>query len=110
MTQNEVSELLIRREKEDPDTACAIEMAITEELINNFDEYPVDFIIETLTKFGQAPNLIYDDNGKWAISCEGMQPVVTGNEQMIGEMIIVTEKDQWFDTIRKALWHHLNNQ
>lgn len=109
MTQNEITDLLIRRETEDPDTACAIEMAITQELIQNYEHYPVDFIIETLTKFGQAPNLLYDDNGKFAISCVGMQPAVTGDEQLIGEMIFVTEKDQWFDTIRKALWHHLNN-
>lgn len=86
-----------------------IENEIILQIKDNYNHYSVDFIIETLTKFGQAPNLIYDDNGMFAISSEGYQPVVSGDERIEGVVSVAVEKEQWFDTIRKALWHYLQH-
>jgi hypothetical protein len=84
-----------------------IEKEITEQLKTKYNSYSVDFILETLTEFGQAPNLVYDDNGMFAVSSMGYQPVVTDDERIEGIVSVFVEKQQWFDTIRKALWHYL---
>lgn len=75
----------------------------------NCDSYPVDYIIETLTMFGQAPNIVYDDNGKFAISGGGYQPVVSGNQKIHGNIVVFTEPKMWKKTIRAALKYYLNN-
>lgn len=82
---------------------------ITNSLIEYFDDYEVDFILETLTHFGDAPNLIYDDNGLFAVTCDGYQPVVTGNQKIEGEFIVFVEKKQWKKTIREALKYYLTH-
>lgn len=84
-----------------------IEREIIYQIKSNYNLYSVDFIIETLTKFGQAPNIVYDDNGMFAVSGNGYQPVVIGDELIEGIVSVFVEKEQWFDTIRKALWHYL---
>jgi hypothetical protein len=84
---------------------------IQEEIITafkkNFKQYDVDFMIETLTKFGQAPNLMYDDNGLFAISSDGYQPVVFGKNKIAGTITVFVGKKQWKKTIRGALKHYL---
>lgn len=107
-------DILIEIEKRDQllDTdnikdADQIEEMITKELIDNFNDYPVDFIIETLTKFGQAPNLVYDDNGRFAVSSDGFNQVVTDDELIDQPMTIFVEKHMWYKTIREALYHYL---
>lgn len=76
-------------------------------LFDNFEKLGVDFIIETTTHLGYAPNLIYDDNGNFAITCDGYQPVVTGKEKIDGMVQIFVEKKQWKNTIRKAVLQYL---
>lgn len=103
--------VLLDEDYNDP-VADAIQKAITESIKAHFDSYQCDYIIETLTKFVQAPNLVhglvYDDNGQFALSSTGYQPVVTGEEKMEGEtMIFVMEKEMWKPTIREAIWHYL---
>ncbi len=72
-----------------------IEKIITDVFIKNVANYEVDFILETLTKFGQAPNVMYDDNGLFAVSAAGYQPVVTGNQKINGALTVFVEKAQW---------------
>ena len=86
-----------------------IEGVIRKEFIDNFKDYEVDYILETLTKFGNAPNLIYDDNGLFAVTEDGYQPVVTGKQKIEGAVTIFVEKPQWKKTIREALYYHLKN-
>lgn len=112
MTQEEISKLVdernqILREDNESDRADEIEKRITHDLRENFDQFPIDFILETLSHFGQAPNLVYDDNGNWAISCEGMSPVAFDDKKIEGVLNVFVKEDQWFDTIRKAVRHHL---
>ncbi len=73
----------------------------------DFDSFEVDFIIETLTSFGDGPNIVYDDNGLFAVSSDGMQPVVTGDEKIEGSLTIFVEAQQWKPSIREALKHYL---
>ncbi len=50
-------------------------------LKNGFDELECDFILDSLTYLGWAPQLIYDDNGEWAVCGEGFIPVRFKNEE-----------------------------
>ena len=67
----------------------------------------VEFILEELSKLGQAPSLLYDDEGHWAVSGEGFQNVVIGDPIDV-HMNIFVEKDMWKDTIREALDYYLD--
>jgi len=103
-----VRDALLKTDKENPNVDI-IEKEITEELRKNFKNYEVDFILETLTMFGQAPNVIYDDNGNFAVSASGYQPVVAGSQKIEGMVSVFVEKKQWKKTIRLALKHYLNS-
>jgi len=87
--------------------ADKVQSEILQALRTNFLNYPVDFILETLTEFGQAPNLVYDDNGLFAVSAAGYQPVVTEDEKIEGVLTVFVRKEQWHETIREALRHYL---
>ena len=87
-----------------------IQKQITEVFIKKFKDYEVDFILETLTMFGYAPNVIYDDNGLFAVSSDGYQPVVTGRKKIQGSMTVFVERNQWKKTIRLALKHYLSGK
>jgi hypothetical protein len=78
-------------------------------LDKNVDTLPVDFIIESLTHLGDAPNVMYDDNGMFAVSGDGYQPVVFGNQRIEGGLTVVVEKKMWKSTIRKALKYYMQN-
>lgn len=72
--------------------ADKIQNQITKCFKKHFEAYTVDFILETLTKFGDAPNVIYDDNGMFAVTSEGYQPVVCGKERITGEFRVYVKK------------------
>ena len=59
-----------------------IQKEISTAIRKNFDQYAVDFILETWTRFGAAPNVIYDDNGLFAVTGDGYQKVVFGKERL----------------------------
>ena len=80
-----------------------IQKEISTAIRNNFDEYEVDFIIETWSRFGSAPSLIYDDNGMFAATGDGFQQVVTGKDKIDGVFTVFVQKKQWKKTIRQAL-------
>jgi len=85
---------------------------IRESLENNTDVLAVDFVLESLTKLGCAPQVIYDDNGHFAISGSGMSPVPmtdSGKFETSESFTSFVEPDEWYDTIREALNHYLKS-
>lgn len=80
---------------------------IMDEIEFQFESLPVDFIIETYTKLGYAPNIIYDDNGLFAVTSAGYQEVVIGDEKLEGPFTVFVEKEQWKKTIREAVRHYI---
>lgn len=104
---NKRSELL-NVDYDDP-IADKIENEIIQILINNFNDFEVDFVTETITYLGYAPQLIYNDNGKFAIGTLVYFPVSI-DEPIEGSMVITFEKDEWKDSIREALYYYLINK
>jgi len=92
--------------EKDPVGADRLEAEIHEALKNKFNEYPCDFIIETVTHFGWCPQVLYDDDGRFAVTNAGMSPVpIDGPVE--GTFHIFARKHQWAPTIREALWIYL---
>lgn len=77
---------------------------------------PVEFIIESLTKLGESPSILYDDDGHFAVESNGFQSVPMDDDgEMIDDlypngdvsMSFYVEKKKWFGTIREALSYYL---
>jgi len=68
-------------------------------------DLPVEFVIEELTKLGQAPSILYDDNGHFAITSDGIQSISVEPDDC--EMYFYASKNMWKPTIRKALEYYL---
>lgn len=85
---------------------------IKDYIIEKYNEMPIEFVIETCTRLGEAPNLLYDDNGNFAVSGIGMQPVVTGDERIEDENLCsyVESASWWFPTIREAVYNYLTRE
>jgi hypothetical protein len=110
MSEKEIEKLLKDRHpllSSDIKKADEIEKEIKKDLMSGFDNYRVDFILETLTMFGEAPNVVYDDNGLFAVSSMGYQPVVCGKQRIEGLVSVYVKKNQWEKTIRLALKKYL---
>lgn len=112
MTTEEINSLLDKRDtllKKDSNDkeADLIQGKIQLEIRKRFKDLEVDFIIETLTRFGDAPCIVYDDNGLFAVSGSGYQEVVYGKKKLEGQIAIFVEKKMWKKTIREALKYYL---
>jgi len=70
-------------------------------LKNHKDDLSFEFIFEQLTKLGHAPNLLYDDNGHFALVGDGYQSVP--DEISDVEMHFFVEKEHWKNSVREAL-------
>lgn len=66
------------------------------------DELEFEFIFDQLANLGHAPNLLYDDNGHWAVTCDGWQNVVADEPEDV-ETHFYVEAHLWKDTPREAL-------
>jgi len=83
---------------------------IRESINKRKNELPVDFILESLTMLGDAPQLVYDDNGHFAISGDGLSSVPmtdSGKFEESESFTTIVEPEQWHNTIREALNHYL---
>lgn len=69
----------------------------------------VDFVLETLTKLGDAPQLMYDDNGHFAFSEDCLVPVTSDKFDESVQFTVFIEPDYWFDNIRDALEYYLKH-
>lgn len=87
--------------KEKHEKADEIQADILAAFRDNMSAYECDFIIETLTHFGWAPQVIYDDNGHFAITTAGYAPVPDGLIE--GAFTAFVMKNQWAESIREAL-------
>jgi len=75
----------------------------------DLDVYPAEFVIETLTRFGDAPQLVYDDNGMFAVSGTSYSGVVVGRQRLNGVITVSVEKRQWSPTVRGALKKYVHS-
>ncbi len=82
---------------------------IIDYILKHKDDIEFEVIIETLTHIGSSPNLLYDDNGNFAITSDGIQSISFGDEPTDIETSFHVEKEHWFPTIRKALNHFLES-
>lgn len=100
---DERDDLLKKGGKVSNKKADEIEKHIRHTIKHYFWVYPVDFVIETYTRFGAAPQLVYDDNGLFAVSSAGLFPVVYGKQKINGTLFVKVNKAMWKPTIREAL-------
>jgi hypothetical protein len=86
---------------------------LAEQIYNKIKKYKdilsIDFIIENLTKLGDSPNILYDDNGNFAVESTGIQ-TVSKDEPIDIEMTFLIKKDSWFPNIREALNYYLDQE
>ena len=69
---------------------------------------PFEFIFEELTRLGWAPCLLYDDNGNFAVSGDGMQSISEDVDDQT--FMSFAPKESWKPTIREALDYYLDNE
>lgn len=81
---------------------------IFEKLKKGKEVLDVDFIIEILTHLGDAPNILYDDNGNFAVENSGYQ-TVSVDEKNNMSMTFFVESKKWKSTIRSAIIYYLEN-
>jgi len=72
------------------------------------EQLSFDFIMEQFANLGHCPNLLNDDNGHWAITSEGFQNVVFGDEPEDVETSFFVEAAKWKNTPREALTLYIN--
>lgn len=67
---------------------------------------PFDFILDALTHLGWDVNLLFDDNGHWAIACP-LYSTVSLEETADYSTSFRIEKKAWFNTPSAALLDYL---
>jgi len=68
---------------------------------------PFEFIFEELTKLGHSPNLLYDDNGHFAMVSDGYQSI--SEEIADTEMAFLVTKRYWKNSVKEALDFYLDD-
>jgi len=74
------------------------------------NELEFDFILEQLSRLGDCPCLLYDDNGRWAVVSDGYQNTVFGDEPQDVTTTFSINASEWKETPRKALIHYLTKE
>lgn len=100
LTQEEATQQLL-------DEILDYENQIIELIKENFNSLELDFIFIQLSHLGQAPNLLYDDNGHWAVTSDGFQSISMEDEPKDTELWFHVEAKQWKKTPREALKEYL---
>ncbi len=62
-----------------------------------------------LDVIGYAPNVLNDDNYRWAVCYDGFQTVPNDKEKKDIHTAFVIEKDQWQNSIEEALIYSLKD-
>lgn len=84
---------------------------IADLLKKGFDNLEFEFIVEQLSHLGDSPNLLYDDNGMWIVSCDGYQSVVTESPvDKFETCFLIENKNAWANNPREALRYYLFNE
>lgn len=63
----------------------------------------IDEILEKLDRNGYAPFLINNDNGEWAVSCDGMQQIFDGIPSDEQEFVVFALTRRFRPTIKEAV-------
>lgn len=72
-----------------------------------FNSMSFEFLLDELTKLGYCPNVVYDDNGHWAIACNGYQNVPGGDDPIDMNLYHIVEKHEWKNSPREALYSYI---
>lgn len=80
---------------------------IQDKIVKHKEILPIDFIIENLTKLGDAPSIIYDDNGNFSVTVDGWQDIQV-DEPIDLNISFTVKHDSWKSSIRDALIHYLD--
>ncbi len=64
--------------------------------------------LEQLALNGDCPGIINDDNGHWAVTGDGMQNCVAGDDPQDVQTTFFVEAKQWRNTIREAIDAYIN--
>jgi hypothetical protein len=96
--------------KEDEEKIDELAVEIEKYIKMYFENLPFDFIMDQLANLGQCPNLLNDDNGHWAIACDGFQNVVMEDEPEDVQTSFIVEAKQWKNTPSEALKYYLFNE
>lgn len=67
------------------------------------EELSVEQALQELCEIGYCPNLLNDDDGRWAVAFDGFQDVVMGDEAQDINTSFFVESKQWHSNIRQAL-------
>ena len=60
-------------------------------------------VVEKLVETGHCPGLLFDDDGRWALSLEGMQNCPPGGEPFDVCTSFYVEAGMWYDTAPLAI-------
>ena len=77
-------------------------------LEENIDTLDCDFVLETIASMGGSPSLVNDDNGMWAVTEDGYQPVVFGDERLLGAITLYFDEGEvWQPSIKEAIKYYV---
>jgi len=95
------------KEKELNEKVDRLAEEIIKSILSHFDFLQFDFIMEQIAKLGSCPNLLNDDNGNWAVSTDGYQNVVSGDDPQDVATHFFIEAKEWKKTPKEALKYFL---
>ena len=73
-------------------------------------ELSLEELLESYAENGRCPLLLNDDAGHWALSFEGYQNVVMGDEPEDVQGSYMVEAEDWKDTIKEAVIHMIDKE
>jgi hypothetical protein len=105
--QESYDENTYKYKMEEPKEIDSLGNEVRNIILKNKEMLPIDFIIESLTQLGEAPNILYDDNGFFAVTADAFQDVSFQDDPIDMNMTLFISKDKWKKTMREALIHYL---
>jgi len=94
---------------EEPEEIFTLRDEILNLIFKYEPELDTDCIIETMTELGYAPNILYDDNGNFAVITDCFTSVSFGDDPVDMDMSFHVEARHWKPTIREAIKHYLED-
>lgn len=70
-------------------------------------EISIEQALQELCETGSCPNLLNDDDGRWALVFDGFQDLVIGDKAQDINTSFFVEARYWKDTIKEAVIYSL---
>lgn len=70
---------------------------------HEFTHINATVMLYVLVEKGYCPALVFDDNGHWALTMEGIQTMTGSDDPVDVNMTMHVQADQWRDTIPDAV-------